>query len=223
MKRPKILLTCPETKKDKNISLTCNHLYITAIEKAGGIPILSDPSYKDMIDELIEISQGILLTGGGDILPSLYKEEKEPPTKGIDLERDNFEISVLKKSVEKGIPVLGICRGIQIINVAYGGSLYQDLPQHTYNKNHTVTIKGGSFLEKLFHKRDIEVNSYHHQGIKRVAEPFDVIAKTEDNIIEAIILKDDKKFVLGVQWHPERMYDAFKPLFEEFVKLTKEG
>ncbi len=221
MKKPKILLTCPEKKDNNSISLVCNHYYIEAVSEAGGIPILSDPSYSPLKNELVEMIQGIILTGGGDIDPSFYGEKRDSLTKNVNRARDEFEIDILKKGHEKGVPILGICRGIQLINITYGGTLYQDLPHHTYNKNHIVNIKKGSFLEKIFEKEKIEVNSYHHQGIKDIAPLFENIANTDDNIIEAIVLKDNEKFILGVQWHPERMFEAFKKLFEEFVKIAR--
>ena len=222
MKRPKIILTCPEKEEKSNISLFCNHYYIKAVKESGGIPILTDPSYEGLEDELLELADGLILTGGGDIEPSLYHEKKDPKTKDIDIKRDNFEISLLKKAVEMEIPVLGICRGIQIINVAYKGTLYQDLPGHTYNKNHIINIKKNSILDKIFKKDKIEVNSYHHQGVKDIAPGFEAIAKSNEGIIEAIILDDNKKFIFGVQWHPERMYESFKDLFLEFIKIAEE-
>ncbi len=222
MEKPKILLTCPEKKEKSNTSLICNHYYIEAIKTSGGLPILINPSYKGLEKDILELANGIILTGGGDIEPSIYHEKKDPKTKDIDPKRDDFEISILKKAAKLGIPILGICRGIQIINVAYNGTLYQDLPEHTYNKNHMIDIKKDSLLNKIFHAEKIEVNSYHHQSIKDIAPGFEVIAKSNEGIIEAIILKDNKKFILGVQWHPERMYEAFKNLFIEFIKITKE-
>ncbi len=221
MKKPKILLTCSEKVDNNNLSLICNHYYIEAIKKTGGIPILSDPSYKGLEDELIEMVQGVVFTGGGDIAPHLYGEEPHPETKDIDEERDEFEIKILEKAKEKNIPILGICRGAQLINVASGGTLYQDLPNHTYNKNHMVNLKENSFLKDIFKEDKIEVNSYHHQAINKVAPNFDVIAKTDDDIIEAIIIKDKEKFILGVQWHPERMYETFERLFKKFIEIVR--
>ena len=215
-----VLLTCPEKKENKNISLYCDHLYIKAITKAGGIPIVIAPPYTEIKDEIMDIGQALVLTGGEDIDPIYYKEKQDPKTKGVDRERDKLEIELLKKAVDKNLPVLGICRGLQVINVAYGGTLYQDLPSHPYDKDHNIIIEKNSFLDKIFQKEKIRVNSYHHQAAKKVAPGFLPIAKTEDGIIESIILKDEKKFVLGVQWHPERSYDKFEGLFKEFIKIA---
>lgn len=208
--------------------------FINAIEKAGGIPVII-PARADesMIDEFYELCDAFLFTGGVDVDSRLYGERLRKCGSLTPL-RDNFEIYLIRKLYDDGTkPVLGICRGCQIINVALGGSLYQDLKSEGYEEHsimmlprnyptHSVKLNEGSKLYEIFGTDTIEVNSYHHQAMNRIADNADCAALSEDGVREAIEL-EGKKFFIGVQWHPEMMFDSElqSKLFSAFVEAAK--
>ena len=192
--------------------------YLEGILQAGGIPIIFPfLSNEQELNQLMEMCDGFLLTGGHDISPEIYHEE---PMEGlIDScpKRDLMESVVLKRAIEEDIPVLGICRGLQFINAVLGGSLYQDLPTQYPSKTrhrqkppydlpvHEVDIVEGSPLHGCLKMEKLPVNSCHHQGVKRVAEGLEVMATSTDGIVEAVY-KPDHHFLWAVQWHPEFSY-----------------
>ena len=207
--------------------------YMNGIAEAGGIPVMFPlTSDAEDIEELLNNVQGVLFTGGHDVNPAIYNETPINGTVSFLKERDDMESEVLKQVLEKDIPLLGICRGIQFINAYLGGSLYQDIPTQfktmlnhhqtpPYNKPvHKVNIKEDSPLYTLLNKKSLEVNSYHHQAVKDLAERLNVMALAEDGLVEAIEIKD-KKFAWAFQWHPEFSYmndeDSLK-IFKEFVE-----
>ena len=211
--------------------------YIKSIEQAGGIPIII-PLYEDTdnIKEIINIIDGIVFTGGNDIDPQYYGEDFQDVIGEIVPERDKQEIELAKDIIfNKKMPVLGICRGNQIINVACGGTLYQDMKKNgitnhfflsspKYHGVHDVKIKKDSRLNRSLGKELLDVNSYHHQVVKDVADNLEAVAVTKDGIIEAIEIKDDR-FVLGLQWHPEMMathHEDQRKIFKAFVGACKE-
>lgn len=207
--------------------------YSNAIIEAGGIPvILPITSKEEIIEQNLARIDGILLAGGGDPDPQLFDEEPHPDLGTIDPYRDSFEIALTKKALEKGKPILGICRGCQILNVAAGGTMIQalegqkegiikhrqDAPFHY--PTHTVKIVEDTFLYQIFGTTKLRVNSSHHQAIKDVSTEFIVGARSKEGVIEAIEKKEEK-FALGVQWHPEAMFEkhkVFLKIFKEFVK-----
>lgn len=210
--------------------------YMTGIMEAGGIPVmlpLSDD--RQILDQLISECDGLLLTGGHDVSPSLYKES---PLKecGVCCEkRDTMESILFSMALKLDKPVLGICRGIQFINAALGGNLYQDLPtQHPSDLEHhqtppyhipahNVTILTESPLYDLLGTKELAVNSYHHQAIKTLSPQLTAMAYAPDGLVEAIYMKD-KKFVWALQWHPEFSYKsdpASRKIFEKFVSATR--
>jgi microsomal dipeptidase-like Zn-dependent dipeptidase/gamma-glutamyl-gamma-aminobutyrate hydrolase PuuD len=215
--------------------LSCiSNAYVNAVVKAGGSPILI-PLTGDfsVLDEILSRIDGLILSGGGDVYAPLYNEALHPAVETYDLERDNYDIQLVRRAVEKQIPVMGICRGNQVINVAFGGSLIQDIPSqipgsginHSQPEDgaigtHSVTVKSGSTLHRIVKEENIRVNSFHHQSVKTVAPGFEVVARSEDGIIESIE-PEDGKFILGVQWHPERMVstdnDAELSIFRQIV------
>lgn len=207
--------------------------YTRSIEEAGGIPLLL-PIYKSEADlkYMLSTVDGVLITGGNDIDPLLYGEVDRGKCGRIIPERDQQDIAIVRYIVHQTTkPMLCICRGIQVLNVAMHGSLYQDLEsdgpfyQHmkkNYPMNavtHSVSIDPDSLLFGILKKTSLGVNSFHHQSIKSLGNRLRVTAKSEDGIIEAVEL-DGREFVLGVQWHPEKMYDSAeqKKIFAAFIE-----
>ena len=207
--------------------------YMDGIAEAGGIPIMLPlTSDKEEIGQLLNAIHGILLTGGHDVDPALYGEEPLPECGEPCKERDAMETELLKQALERDMPVLGICRGIQFLNAHLGGTLYQDLPsQHPsdtehhqtppYDKPvHSVSILKDSPLFRLLNKETLSVNSYHHQAIRQKAESLKTMAVSGDGLVEAVEMPD-KKFVWAVQWHPEFSHlvdENSRKIFSEFVK-----
>ncbi|OGC76160.1 MAG: hypothetical protein A2145_03085 [candidate division Zixibacteria bacterium RBG_16_40_9] len=245
MTKPIIGITCSMVYQDeKRVSPTTlsfdylKRVYFEAIENFGAAPVLL-PNLTDLefVEEWLKIVKGILVSGGEDVHPSFYGEEIVSDKVEVSQERDYLEIEFVKKAKDKEIPVLGICRGPQVINVAFGGSLYQDLSfrkeftlDHTntgipkYSNRHEVVISEKSQLFKLLGKEKIWVNTYHHQIIKDTAPDLVATAwSQEDQVIEGIEHKSSK--IMGVQWHPEMMLEEessqrlFKWLIDEAGKL----
>ena len=166
------------------------------------------------------ICDGILLSGGGDIAPRLCGISEYDPARLIDPypERDEYELELARLAYEHDIPTLGVCRGIQVMNAALGGSLHFDIPSHTQKRSreqpsHSVSVQSGTMLRRLVGTDGLEVNSFHHQAANMPAKTLAVAAIAEDGIIEALEASD-KRFWLGVQWHPEHMEDyASRVLF----------
>lgn len=175
------------------------------------------------LEKVIEICDGLLVTGRAiDINPKNYGEEAiEKTNLSKDYEdEDNFDFTLIKSFHKANKPILGICAGCQAINVCFGGSLSQDIPNHTSKEEvnmHQIKIEKGSFLENCYKTNNIQVNSFHHQAINKVAENFRVIASSEDGIVEAIEYQN----ILGVQWHPEAMKDV--EFFRKYFKLKQKG
>lgn len=188
-----------------------------SVWEAGGLPvILTELPGPDAIGASVAEIDGLLLTGGADVSPTLYGQEPMEPNWAGDRHRDDYEAALLKASVERDKPVFGICRGIQLINAALGGTLLQDIGTqhpdalvhrdwHRYDQlGHQITLEAGSWVaEQYGGATEIGVNSIHHQALDRVADGFKVTARAPDGIIEAIELTDDARFVAAVQWHPE--------------------
>jgi len=194
--------------------------YVTAITRNGGIPLLVATGMDvDTIPGMLARVDGVLLTGGSDLDPQLFGAGNNPKIYGIDPARDAFEIALVKHLVDIGKPFLGICRGIQVINVALGGTLYLDIAdelptalKHDYftptfapeKLSHRVSVEDGSLLAGLVGAEPFKVNSRHHQAIKDLAEGLKVTAHAKDGIIEGVELPSHP-FALGVQWHPESL------------------
>jgi len=185
--------------------------YVNAIEAAGGRAVLLPPS-EDGVEETLEALDGIVFTGGADIDPAEYGAEPHPQTFGIRHDRDRGELALLTAALERDMPVLGICRGIQVLNVARGGDLHQHLPDvvgHERHKHdppgtfvdHDVTIERDTKLASLLGDTH-GVKSHHHQGLDRIGKGLVPTARDEDGMVEAIE-DPDRRFALGVLWHPE--------------------
>ena len=210
-------------------------VYGQAVQAAGGLPVLIPFSADRELSRLyLKQLDGLLLTGGLDLDPYFYGEEPEPGLGAIDPERDHFEILMAQLAYQQQVPTLGICKGLQVLNVAAGGSLIQDLSsrrekvyQHYQDApraypTHQVTIDQSSNLYQIIQKEKIRVNSLHHQAIKEVAANFRVAAKAGDGIIEAIENKGPG-FALGIQWHPEEMWAEERTAYQLFLALVTES
>jgi putative glutamine amidotransferase len=197
--------------------------YVRAVEHAGGRALLVPPS-EDGVDETLEALDGLLFSGGSDLDPGLYDQEPHEETLGIHEDRDRAELALLQAALQRDMPVLAICRGSQVLNVARGGDLVQHLPdvvgdekhKHTPGSfsDHDVTVEDGTRLGSLLGDR-APVKSHHHQGIGRIGEGLRVAAHAEDGTIEAVE-DPGRRFAVGVLWHPEAGEDA--RLFEELVR-----
>ena len=213
-------------------------VYLRSLLKAGVIPVLlSVDMDTKQIKSCLSRLDGVMLSGGSDLDPALFGEEPLPETSRISTIRDQLEIRLVREAYSLSMPVFAICRGIQTLNVALGGSLYQDLPTQyaspdgkqviLHNQqasaketSHRVAFPMGSPLHAIFAKDSIKVNSLHHQAIKAVAAPLTVCAYAEDGVIEAVY-DANKPFVWGVQWHPERLA-AGTPLFTAFSRACQD-
>ncbi|TGE32863.1 gamma-glutamyl-gamma-aminobutyrate hydrolase family protein [Desulfosporosinus sp. Sb-LF] len=231
LKKPVIGITAAHCTEE--LKTFPRHYYVESIRKMGGIPLIVPPVQTlEEATDVLNLVHGLLLTGGGDISP-LYL--KEVPHIGIGEcfpERDFSEILLTQLALEKNLPLLGICRGIQVLAVAAGGRIYQDIPsqypssmQHSQTAPrqyawHDVTISEESILYHLFNKTKIGVNSLHHQAVSEIPPEFIQCAFASDGIIEGIE-KSNAKFCLGVQWHPESMMETevhSQALLSGFVK-----
>ncbi len=185
--------------------------YAAAVLGAGGLPLVLPPLPPDMAGELVDQIDGLVLTGGGDLDPSNYGADRHPATDLVDPERDAFELALVAVARLRELPVLGICRGAQLLNVAFGGSLHQHLEsgpagphQQDRRRNeavHTVDLEPGCLLADLAGTDHLVVNSIHHQGIDRVGETLRVVGTAEDGVVE--VLESADRSALAVQWHPE--------------------
>ncbi|TAK67905.1 MAG: gamma-glutamyl-gamma-aminobutyrate hydrolase family protein [Bacteroidetes bacterium] len=187
-------------------------------------------SYKENNIHEIDSCDGVLLTGGGDIDPALYGATGiHPKTYSIDVKRDDFEREVIDETLRQEKPLLGICRGLQMINVHFGGTLIQDLdeighPNHStkkeFEQTHGVVIQSEGLLADAVGVLSGIINSYHHQAADTVGEGLNVVARSDDGIIEALELKNGeaRPFFLAVQWHPERMSDALNPFSQKILQ-----
>ena len=212
-----------------------NNDYILSVIRNGGIPfIIPFNENEEVINAQMEMIDGLLLSGGQDVAPKNYGEEPTPKLGDIFPERDDFEYALLKSALEAKKPVLGICRGSQIINTYFNGSLYQDLSyigkdvlKHNQVNSpsmvtHSVTIDKSSKLFDIFGEEKIRVNSIHHQAVKKVGEGLVKAAKAPDGIVEAIE-KTDYPFLVAVQWHPEMLQNSVDMMNKLFLRFIKEA
>lgn len=214
-----------------------NNAYPHSIARAGGLPYLLDASGDPaLVPDLLDGMDGIVLAGGPDVDPLLYAPYARKECGLPCPVRDAFEDAVLAEATRRDLPVLGICRGLQYINVWHGGSLHQDISytgsdlKHANFGNsdrgsHTVTIADGSFLAEALGEGSALVNSFHHQVIDRLASGFTVAATAPDGLIEAIEARSSRAPIIAVQWHPEMMSEvdeASQRLFAWFVRTVCE-
>lgn len=220
-------------------SVMAQQSYVNSILKAGGLPVLIPSGIKENgWDELVNRFDGILFTGGGDIALEYFHGEPHPAVYGIDPERDALELGICHKVIEKGKPFLGICRGLQVVNVALGGTLFTHIPDQLGNALvhdfpgedslearttllHEVNLKAGSRLSNIMGVTNLKVNSLHHQGIKDVAPGLRAVGYSPDGLVEAVELSGHL-FGIAVQWHPEWLtnFTPIQKLFESFINAA---
>lgn len=210
--------------------------YVYAVEKAGGIPvILPRCESLEVLQELIGRLDGILISGGHDVDPASYGEAKRECCGYVVPERDAMELSAIRTAMDRNLPLLAICRGIQILNAALGGTVWQDVQKegsyecHSFGSSvsreqavHPVSLAEGSLLHRIYGKTTVMVNSFHHQAVRTPAQDAVVTAVSPDGVTEAMELPG-AAFAVAVQWHPEMMFDSAeqKKLFSAFVEACK--
>lgn len=226
-----LIYTLEDLEKAAADPETPRRQYREAIEENGGqIVVLGQGWPASEITAILETIDGVLLPGGIDVDPKFYGEAPSPKLEKTDAQLDELEFRVLEYAKKHRLPVLGICRGHQVLNVFYGGSLIQDIPtEHESEtkvvhrggtRKHTIAIEEGSLLHEWLGATEFEVNTYHHQAVKRLAAGFKATAHTQDGIVEAIEFQGGL-FIVGVQFHPERMRAStpcVDALFQRFLK-----
>lgn len=218
----------------RQTEMTLGLSYMRAIERAGGLPVALPPLANENVDPLLDQLAGLLLTGGPDLDPACYGASPHPELGPVDHDVDVFEIALCRNAERRGMPILGICRGSQLLNVARGGTLYQHLPDITRGAvehgqaepgdrtTHEVRVAPDSGLAQTTGGGPVSVNSFHHQGIDRLGVDLRAVAWAQDGVIEAV---EDSggRFVLGVQWHAETLVDGAEQLalFERLVAAAE--
>ena len=210
-----------------------NSTYLHAVQQAGGVPVLLPPQLSGAsLDRLARGLDGLLLTGGGDVDPTLFGEPPHTSLYDVAPARDAVETAVLRMALDRRLPILAICRGVQVLNVALGGSLHQDVGtdpgtelRHSQEAprdqpTHKVVVEPGSRLAETLGTEEIEVNSMHHQAVKALGAGLRAVAWAPDQITEALELPDRSRFVLGVQWHPEELVAHSEPARRLFTALV---
>lgn len=224
--KPVIGITTANDYKSKTVWMAW--AYCRAIEKNGGLPVLLPNFIEAKAEEIIGKLDGLLLTGGGDPDPKYWGEETESGTREIDPWRDSFEFAILREAVKAGIPILGICRGMQLLGIHYGGEILQDIScrekglKHMqeaprWYPGHKIKVAPTTVLRKIYQKEEIEVNSFHHQAVAPGENNgYIVSGVASDGIIEAIEVPGSVPRI-GVQWHPEGMKGKHDCLFTYFI------
>ncbi len=229
--------------KPRGPYVNLNSLYCLSIALAGGLPVVlplpnytlagaATPKAGDYLDSL----DGLIIPGGGDVSPLVYGENPSRFLGSVSSDQDRFEFDLIKEARIRGIPILGICRGHQVINVAMGGTLYQDIGTQVKDAHghaptgvdvsepyHIIRFEGKSALSEAMGGQTLAVNSFHHQAVKDMAPGLRVSARSEDGIVEAFENDDGGSMVMGVQFHPEGMTGRFPQFVEIFSLLVKEA
>ncbi len=232
MKRPAIGITIgyDEDRPDRHL---LREDYVKSVVVAEGLPYVLAPVFQRDIPALLDRLDGLVLTGGSDVDPSIYGEEPHPQLGPVFRERDDFEIALSREAYRRDLPILAICRGHQVLNVATGGTLIQDLPSQQSGGSvdhdpdtqraervHEVRILDGCRLRRVLEKESVGVNSFHHQAIRDLGPGLVATGWSPDGVVEAVE-DPSRRFVLGVQWHPESFWredPGFRPLFRALVE-----
>jgi putative glutamine amidotransferase len=221
-------------------SVRLNLQYVSAIEEPGGTALLLTPGHDPAsVARMVGVAHGLVLTGGEDVDPALYGQAPHPELGAVNRARDDIELAALKAALARGIPILAICRGLQLLNVGLGGTLYQDLPSQRVggllheqtapvgHRWHHASVEKGSGMEAILGTRELFINSFHHQGIDALAPGLHAVVRAEDGLIEGVEARE-YPWLYGVQWHPERgeaeaadhTRDPDKRLFHTFVEAA---
>lgn len=229
--RPLIGISCNWSQGTVSVS----HTYIQAVEQAGGIPVpIPFSSDTTLLQAQIDRLDALVMIGGEDFDPQLYGQEPHPMLGTVNIERDRYDLYLIRYALRKEIPLLGICRGLQGLNIAEGGSLYQDLPATYPNPcirhrqgaerrfgSHSIRIKPDSRLHTILGTDSVIVNSFHHQAVQQPAPGYRIAALSPDGVIEALE-KEGESWVIGVQWHPEALNlsgdESSHRLFQELIR-----
>lgn len=233
MKKPLIGLT--PSVDDTNGDVKARPTYLNALKAVGAVPvILPLKVLKEDLKQLAEAMDGFLFTGGPDVHPFLFGEETQANCGNVSPERDEMELSLLPLVMEKKKPVLGICRGIQVLNIAMGGDIWQDIPSQVHrdfpiahsqpfvysSPSHRVRLTEGSQLARISGCCELKVNSMHHQAVRTIAPGLMAVGFSPDHLVEALEMPD-YPFFLGVQWHPEYLWEKDESalrLFKGFIE-----
>lgn len=233
------ITTSRASNKAGHPTLTVMEAYIQSVQQAGAAPLMIPLGLpEEQLDTICERVDGILFTGGGDVAPEIFQGEEHPKVTLVDPDRDRVEIHLVQRATQKGQPFLGICRGLQVINVALGGSLYTHLPEqfphaikHDYDSGterkmlaHDAHLQEGTRLAQILGAVSVPVNSLHHQGIRELAPGLKAIGHAPDGLVEAIELTGHP-FGMAVQWHPEWLQEhtPMRALFRAFTQAAGNG
>jgi len=238
MARPPVGLTIGNSRDAEVFALRDD--YVRALETAGGLPFVLAPGdpedAPEMAAEYLDRVQALVLSGGADIDPALYGEARHRTVTQVFPERDAFELALCREALRRDMPTLAICRGHQLLNVATGGTLFQDIAsqveaaathdpdQERWDRCHEVEVLPGTRLREILGQERVAVNSFHHQAVKEMGNGLVLSARgCDDGIIEGMGMPD-RRFIIGVQWHPESFWDrpqGFQPLFEALVNAAR--
>jgi putative glutamine amidotransferase len=239
--RPLIAVTTSEVRRMESVSLTpqgepADHemalglKYLYALAAAGAIPMVCPPLAPELAESLLDRVDGLCMSGGPDLDPRAYGERRHASTGPVETALDDFELALARAADARGLPILAICRGMQVLNVARGGSLHQHLPDLSSGEinhrqtepgsqpTHAVTLRESSRVARVLERTFTEVNSFHHQGVARLGDGLVITGRAPDGTVEAIEAMD-REFVIGVQWHAETLQTLPEQaaLFSAFV------
>ncbi|WP_026692281.1 gamma-glutamyl-gamma-aminobutyrate hydrolase family protein [Peribacillus kribbensis] len=220
-------------------SVYLHYSYVESIRKAGGVPIVLPTGSTEEARSWVNLCDGILLSGGEDLNPFYFGEEPHPKLGRVQAERDETELDIILYASRQKKPILGLCRGIQVLNAAFGGTIIQDIEsevpgciKHTQlaarkTATHSITIEKSSLLYEIAGEERLLVNSFHHQAVGRVADKLKVTSVSSDGVIESVEAKHPSEgWMLAVQWHPEEMIGespVMQQLFTEFIKAASKN
>jgi putative glutamine amidotransferase len=214
-----------------------NGAYVRALQDAGGVPVLLAPQLHSAARLVLwRLLDGVVLTGGGDIDPARFGQSRHPTVSDVSQARDTLEIDLSHYALEHRLPLLAICRGIQVLNVALGGTLHQDIAsdfehciahsqtEARHQPTHRVKVEDGTRLARILGVAEVEVNSFHHQALARLGQGLRAVAWSPDGIVEGVELEEERELALGVQWHPEDLVGhdpAARNLFRAVVEASR--